>query len=143
MKNKAFTLIELLVVVLIIGILAAIAVPQYQKAVMKSRATEAILNLRAIYEAQKRYELATGSRTTDLSKLDIKIKDGFYAYNCASCDGSCCYAIPQDSSNSYPQFEGVPIGTMYCRGTKEQCEAFSNQNWGGREDYWIMKVGTY
>ena len=47
-SKQAFTLIELLVVVLIIGILSAIALPQYQKAVEKSRATEALTNMRTI-----------------------------------------------------------------------------------------------
>ena len=52
--KKAFTLIELLVVVLIIGILAAIALPQYEKAVEKSRIAEAKLNLNTM---KRNYEL--------------------------------------------------------------------------------------
>jgi prepilin-type N-terminal cleavage/methylation domain-containing protein len=72
--NKAgFTLIELLVVVLIIGILAAIALPQYKKAVEKSRATQAITLLESVYEAEKIYYLANGSYALDFDVLSVHV----------------------------------------------------------------------
>ncbi len=83
MNKKAFTLIELLVVVLIIGILAAIAVPQYQKAVGKSRASQAIIVLKSLLQAEESFYLANGHYTNNLAELDIIIPPGTAAANWA------------------------------------------------------------
>ena len=72
--NKGFTLIELLVVVLIIGILAAMAMPQYFKAVERSRMTEADTLLGSIAQAQRRKFLQRNSFTTAYTGLDVSPK---------------------------------------------------------------------
>jgi prepilin-type N-terminal cleavage/methylation domain-containing protein len=59
-SQGGFTLIELLVVVLIIGILAAIAVPQYFKVVEKGKVSEALTTLDSIRGAQERYLASAG-----------------------------------------------------------------------------------
>lgn len=75
--QTGFTLIELLVVVLIIGLLAAVALPQYQRAVEKSRATQAITLVKSVAQALETYYLANGSYPTQLDQLDISFPAGW------------------------------------------------------------------
>ncbi len=74
--KNGFTLIELLVVVLIIGILAAIALPQYQRAVFKSRMKEVEVNMATLRTALELFYLANGrgNPPQSIDTLEITLK---------------------------------------------------------------------
>jgi prepilin-type N-terminal cleavage/methylation domain-containing protein len=78
-RRKGFTLIELLVVVLIIGILAVIALPQYKKAIERTEAMKILPTLKALQGAIQRCILITGANVSKNNctpeELDINLYD--------------------------------------------------------------------
>ena len=95
-NKKAFTLIEILVVVLIIGILAAIAVPQYQTAVDKSRFANLQYTAKSIQSAYENAKLLTGEYPNSFDKMDISFpehqKSYWNGYQCVKFkDSHCCF----------------------------------------------------
>ncbi len=93
--KKGFTLIELLVVVLIIGILSSIALPQYNRAVERARATEAVVQIDALTQALDRFVLANGfinkSSSELLKSLDIELSDSDKFNRSSACWAGGCY----------------------------------------------------
>jgi prepilin-type N-terminal cleavage/methylation domain-containing protein len=92
MNGKSFTLIELIVVLLIIGILAVLAIPQYMRAVERARVGKGKVMLGLIIKANKLNIAQTGSYTSDLPTLhnyiEVVASDADWSYTANAGDGS-------------------------------------------------------
>ena len=152
-----FTLIELLVVVLIIGILASVALPQYQKAVMKSQLASLKMPVRSIANALKIYYLTNGNYPTSLDQLDI-------TYQNSSSDASTQTTLVQDWGKCNLSNDGTTTACWILKGGKSvivysihietnqaDCLAFSHntlaasvcaQETGHEDADWVSTSGT-
>jgi len=90
-KRGGFTLIELLVVVLIIGILTSVALPQYQRSVMKARFAQAKIAANALADAMDVYYAAHMGYTAVLDNLDVSIDITSLSTSCTQTSDSCVY----------------------------------------------------
>ena len=123
MKNKqAFTLIELLVVVLIIGILAAVALPKYELAVAKARYMQLISLANALRKGQDLYKLANGQFTDDISALSIDLPKGTQvvsntiSYSWGNCRiGTTGYAACESTRDGVLYNDLSQIGIRECK----------------------------
>ncbi len=89
--KKGFTLLELLIVVIIIGILAGLAVPNFFRGVERARWAEAKQILGSLRTSQIRYKAEQGSYTATIGNLDMEVTTPKY-FTVVATSGTACLA---------------------------------------------------
>jgi type IV pilus assembly protein PilA len=97
--NEGFTLIELLVVIIIVGVLAAIALPSFLNQIGKARGSEAKANLGTINRGQQAYRLERNTFSTVLGGLDAQVTGKFYTYTVGGANAATASALAGTSAN--------------------------------------------
>jgi len=115
-KQKGFTLIELMIVVVVIGVLAAIALPSYQDYVKRARRADAKSAVLAVQLAEEKWRANNSSYTDDMTNLGYDeannqpSTDGYYNVTVSSSDGTT-YTI-NASINTTTAQSGDDCGTF-------------------------------
>lgn len=99
-----FTLTEMLTVVLIVGVLAAVAVPQYRRTIQRTRATEAVAMLKALADSSERLAIAFGKRT--VAAVATSGKFTFERLDVINQDSISC-SFPEDDTMTCDHFTYV------------------------------------
>ena len=134
-KNRGFTLIELMIVVAIIGILAAIAIPNFIKFQAKSKQSEAKTNLKAIFTAEKAYYGEKDTFNTSFATIGYQPEKG-NRYNYIA-GGT---AITQDTV----RFGAVPAGAAASNTTVTNGTAISSApGVGGTAPSVVFEAAAY
>ncbi len=81
MGRKGFTLVEVLIVVIIIGILAAIGIPQFATSIEKAKGGEARAGLGHVQTAEKIYYAENEAYTPNVTDLDISLTNRYWTFS--------------------------------------------------------------
>lgn len=118
-KRRGFTITEMMVIVIILGILAAIALPQYKYAVERLKVSEAISILTNVLGAQKRYKFENGEYTPSVADLDVTVppSKNFNALQLLPNNGASIASIKRNSSGEYAYLLAIhEDGSLICTG---------------------------
>jgi len=127
LDQKGFTLTEVIVVVIIVGVLAAIAIPNYQYVIEKVRAAEGTQILISLLGAQKQYELEEGVFADDYADLDVEIPNpsNFDAIGNANINTADPLATVARTAGAAPGGDYILTidedGTIKCTGAATSC----------------------
>lgn len=130
-RSKGFTFIEMMIVVTIIGILAMIAYPSYQRQMLRTHRTEAQANLQDAATRQERFFSNNSTYTTTVTNLGLPASgltdNGYFQITAAACGGgtiATCYTLTATAQGGQTEDTDCTTITLGSNGQKGPAECW-------------------